>query len=206
MSLGALASGHAEGRLLSSCLAAASLLRSSSRCCADSSWLCLPTTRFQDRGSAAHSHLRDLGFKDTPGGDGGGDADDIMAFVRKKASADWRRLSVSLPFAHGELTASLASAVKEIRDQTSPDSTGARLPSATAHHVMQRIDCPLCLDVSHNSRLQSVCSAKHSALLPSFLARLLAICQASSACVGMPYQGCRPLARLYMAPLPGNAC
>ena len=56
-----------------------------------------------------------------------------MAFVRKKASADWRRLSVSLPFANGELTASLASAVKDIRDQTSPDSTGARHLRATHH-------------------------------------------------------------------------
>ena len=50
-----------------------------------------------------------------------------MAFVRHKASSDWRRLRVSLPFAPGELTASLASAVKEIRNQTSPDSAGALL-------------------------------------------------------------------------------
>ncbi len=95
---------------------------------------CLPTVSLAN-GLASHVTWT-AGFKDAPGGEGGGgDADDIMAFVRKKASADWRRLSVSLPFANGEFTASLASAVKEIRDQTSPDSAGTWLPSSTAQIV-----------------------------------------------------------------------
>jgi hypothetical protein len=84
-----------------------------------------------------------------------------MAFVRHKASSDWRRLRVSLPFAPGELTASLASAVKEIRDQTSPDSAGALFGCHTwLHNIL--------LHMSSVRRPDAVCWAiLHCAVLSS---------------------------------------